>query len=94
MRSPEHKNVNVNMDSEIADRFAEQVEKRGQKKFRAIEGAIKLWISLPNEVQSLLIASPSKEELREIEEIFAGLRNQLRASLRKFLAQKQHEKRQ
>jgi len=58
MRRPDQKNFGVNINEEIADTFSEQVESRGQKKFRALEGALRLWVNLPNEIQAILISCP------------------------------------
>jgi len=44
MRRPDQKNFGVNINEEISDTFSEQIEARGQKKFRALEGALRLWI--------------------------------------------------
>ena len=60
MRKHEQKNVNVNMNSEIADEFAAQVEDRGQKKFRAIEGALRLWLTLTSQDQTRWIEGKAK----------------------------------
>ena len=81
MRRADQKNFGVNINEELADRFSEQIDERGQKKFRAIEGAIKLWLNLPSEVQAQLI---SNSEL-ELESVYEGLGNRLREALHNAL---------
>jgi len=44
------------MNSGLIDTFAQQTDVRGQKKKRAIEAAVRLWISLPEEVQSKILS--------------------------------------
>ena len=39
MRLPDQRNVNVNMNSDLADKLAEQSDSRGYQKYKAIEGA-------------------------------------------------------
>jgi len=38
------KNINVNIDKKIADEFARQTDERGYTKYRAVEGAFRLWL--------------------------------------------------
>ena len=82
MRRSDQKNFGVNINCKIADSFTEQVEQRGQKKFRAIEGSIRLWLSLPSEVQALLIANPDID----IDGIYASLSERLQEALHTELA--------
>ena len=93
MRKPEQKNVNVNMNSEIADEFAAQVEDRGQKKFRAIEGALRLWLTLTSQDQTRWIEGKAKpvfstdpseneiyDELDQLARNFASVNAKIRRS--------------
>jgi hypothetical protein len=46
--------------------FCQQAELRGFKKKKAIEAAIRTWITLPAEIQVQIITSKTKEEIKEI----------------------------
>jgi len=45
------KSFNVDVDEELSDGFSAQVDKRGYTKYRAIEGALRAFMSLPPEEQ-------------------------------------------
>ena len=86
MAQPGEKNISAFINPSVSDRFSEQTDNRGQKKYRALEGSIRLWLSLPSEVQALLIANPEID----IDGIYASLAERLQVALRTELA---HEKR-
>ncbi len=65
----EYKNLGGMINSELVDIFTEQTDVRGNKKKRAIEAAVRLWISLPEEVQSKIL-SQSKGLLVDLPSIF------------------------
>jgi hypothetical protein len=88
MRKNNQKGFGVDIDAGIADKFSDQLETRGQKKFRAIEAALKLWVSLPNELQALLI----DESAQDIENIYDSLTSRLREALRSELALEKQSK--
>jgi len=82
MTRPGEKNISAFINPQVSEKFSEQTESRAQFKRRAIEGAIKLWLSLPNEVQSRLIENPPHDDIQKICE---GLGNRLHRALRKTL---------
>ena len=55
------KNFNVNVDEKIADEFSKQIDERGYTKYRAIEGAMKAFISFPDELQVALMKSTNQD---------------------------------
>jgi len=55
------KNFNVNVDEKIADKFSEQIELRGYTKYRAIEGAMKAFTALPDQLQVALMKSTNQD---------------------------------
>ena len=58
------KPMNVDMDGEIYDDFAELVEKAGYLKYRAVEAAFRAFMALPADVQVALMSN--KPNPREI----------------------------
>lgn len=59
------KNFNVNINENLAEKFADQIEKRGYTKYRAIEGALVAFMKLPIEEQVKLISTSYEAELIE-----------------------------
>ena len=59
MGTKKQRNINAAINSEVADLFYEQIDERGHKVYRAVEGSLRLWISLPSEIQALLIHCPN-----------------------------------
>ena len=55
MQKKIEKNLGGMMDSEVVDLFTSQVNERGHKNKRALEAAVRLWISLPEEIQARLL---------------------------------------
>lgn len=51
------KSFNVDIDEKISDAFSAQVEQQGYVKYRAIEGALRVFMSLPLELQSQFISN-------------------------------------
>ena len=54
-RQKNEKLLSADVNSDLADLFLEQADKRGYKKKRAFSAAIKLWSELPQEAQGRLI---------------------------------------
>lgn len=61
------KPLGAELDSELVDAFLKQVESRGFKKKRALGGALKVWISLPTEIQAKTLDDAFGEN------VFSGL---------------------
>lgn len=76
------KNFYAEVDSGVRKSFQKQWKERKQSNNEATTAALRLWISLPREVQGLLIHCPDLET-RAIGEWFAG---RLREALYKTLA--------
>lgn len=83
-------NFNVNVDENIASLFSEQIDEKGYTKYRAIEGALKAFISLPDQVQVALMKANNPDfhniiyqNLRDIEltKILKALTNEQRMVL-------------
>lgn len=53
---PNMRQVGIVVEPELADEFAQQATSRGQVKNKAGRAMLKLWLDLPIEVQSKLIA--------------------------------------
>ena len=51
MASPGEKNVSAYVEPEVAEAFSKQVESRGQLKRRAVEGALRMWLTLSPQEQ-------------------------------------------
>ena len=49
------KNLGGKMNGDLVDRFTKQVDQRSSKIKRSLAAAVKLWIELPQEVQSRLL---------------------------------------
>jgi ATP-dependent Clp protease adapter protein ClpS len=49
------KNLGGMMNSEIVDKFTNQVNERGHKIKRALASSVKLWVELPEEIQVKLL---------------------------------------
>lgn len=53
------KSFTVDVDSQVSEGFSNQVDKCGYTKYRAVETALRIWTSLPPEIQvSLMVESP------------------------------------
>jgi len=81
MAQPGEKNISAYINPKVSEDFKLRCENQGIIKYRAIESAIRLWLSLPNEVQSILISNPDLE----IQKIYEGLGQRLREALHKTL---------
>lgn len=69
----------VEADEELSKAFSEQVDGRGYTKYRAIEGAIRLWLTLtPHEQVELIEGKPKPESSDE------DLDEEIRAFARSF----------
>jgi len=55
-RDAKEKLLSADLEGEVVDRFCEQVESRGFKKKRALSAAVRLWLSIPNELQAFLMS--------------------------------------
>jgi len=71
----------VDADEFLSEKFSKQVLDRGYTKYRAIEGAMRLWLNLPTEMQATLIENPDLD-MKDISDFLARrLRTALRQSL-------------
>ena len=73
------KNFNVNVDLEIAESFDEQTAAKGYTKYRAVEGALRLWLTSSPEQQvkvmnGLSITPPETDRVRRIVELLEEFR--------------------
>jgi hypothetical protein len=57
MTRPGEKNISAMINPDISDQFKVHCDSVGRRQYKAVEGAIRLWLNLPNEIQSLLIDS-------------------------------------
>ena len=57
MADPSEKNVSAYINPKVAEAFSEQSEERGYLKRKAIEGALKVFICLPPEIQVAVMES-------------------------------------
>jgi len=75
MRRPDQKSFGVDINSKLLDEFIEQYSSRGFKKYRALEGAIRLWLTLASHEQSQWITGKAKPEagIASDDEILADL---------------------
>ena len=64
-RNAEEKILSADLDSELVDRFCQQVETRGFKKKRALKGAVELWMSLPAALQAYILGGECGEDVLE-----------------------------
>ncbi len=62
----EQKNFNVNVDADLSDAFSTQIDQRGFTKYRAIEGALRGFMSLPEHLQVRLIAASKVDDIKTI----------------------------
>lgn len=51
----EEKLLSAHVESSLIDQFLGQAEERGFKKKRVLAGAVRLWVSLPPEIQAKLL---------------------------------------
>jgi len=61
MAAQGQKNVNVNIDENLYDEFSTHTDQRGYTKYRAVEGALRVFMALPAEVQTQLISNSKKD---------------------------------
>ena len=76
MRRSDQKSFGVDIDSELLDKFTEQYNARGFKKYRALEGAMRLWITLTSAEQNQWIEGANSKPLtkkEEVDKLVAGL---------------------
>ena len=57
MAQPGEKNVSAYVDPKVVEAFSNQTDKKGYIKRKALEGAIKAFIVLPDEIQVALMKS-------------------------------------
>lgn len=74
MAQPGEKNVSAYVDPKVATAFTELADGKGYVKRKAIEGALKVFLSLPSEVQVAVMESRNSsvykiliQKLRDIE---------------------------
>ena len=82
MTKPGEKNISALIDPKVSDEFKSHCDQVGRRQYKAIEGAIRLWLNLPNEIQSLVIDSNDKN----VKLISDSLSRQLREALYSALA--------
>ena len=51
------KSFGAELAEELCDAFSEQIDKRGYKKLRAIEGALKAFMAMPKDLQVTLMSA-------------------------------------
>ena len=91
MRRINQKSFGVDVDSKLCDEFTEQYIARGFKKYRTLEGALRLWLTLSSHEQTQWVegkvkpafsADPSENEIYiELDEIarrFASVNEKIR----------------
>ena len=61
MAQPGEKNITAYIDPKVAEDFSKQCEKIGYQKYRAIEGALKAFISLPEELQVAMMKNTNQD---------------------------------
>jgi len=78
------KNFNVNINEQLSDDFTEQCDSRGYTKYKALEGALRMWLKLSPQEQVRYIEDKTKpssndldEEIRELAVRFATLSEKL-----------------
>jgi hypothetical protein len=59
------KNFSVNINENLSDLFTTQIAERGFTKYRALEGAIRLWLSIPPDEQVKLMVMEGIELIPE-----------------------------
>ncbi len=64
-KSTKNKQMGADLAVELVDKFQAQIEQRGFKKKRALQGAIELWLSLPDELQVFIISGSCGENVFE-----------------------------
>ena len=93
MRRSDQKSFGVDVDSKLLDEFTEQYIARGFKKYRTLEGALRLWLTLSSEEQTRWIegkatpvfsTDPSENEIyAELDQLarnFASVNAKIRRS--------------
>lgn len=64
MAQPGEKNVTAYINPQVAEAFSMICDERGYTKYRAIEGAIRAFISLPDELQVALMKSTNQDSYK------------------------------
>jgi len=85
MRRNDQKSFAVDVDSDLLKEFTDQYLSRGLKKYKALEGAIRLWLTLPSQEQTQWIEGKPKPEsgddldaqIRQFARDFAALTEKL-----------------
>ena len=86
MRRIDQKSFGVDVDSKLLDEFTEQYTARGFKKYRTLEGALRLWLTLSSNEQAQWIEGKTKpvstdedldDEIRAFARQFAVLTKKL-----------------
>jgi hypothetical protein len=62
MAQPGEKNISAFINQQVSEDFKNQCEKRGFIKYKAIEGALRLWLTLSQQEQVELIEGISKHK--------------------------------
>ncbi len=55
--------LSADLDADTVDRFCQQVESRGFKKKRALSAAVRLWLSIPNELQAHIMSGECGDDV-------------------------------
>ena len=61
MAQPGEKNISAYIDPKVAEELSKQTDNKGYTKRKAIEGAIKAFISMPDELQVALMKSTNQD---------------------------------
>lgn len=67
VRSAKEKTLGADLPAELVNKFQTQTTQRGIKKRRALEGAVRLWLSLPSELKVFIISGDAGDD------VFMGL---------------------
>jgi len=60
MTKPGEKNISALIDPAISEEFKTHCDSVGRRQYKAIEGALRLWLNLPSEIQALVIDSDDR----------------------------------
>lgn len=85
MAKPGEKNISAYIDSKLSEEFKEHCDDRGIRQYKALEGAIRLWLTLTPTEQILWIQDKAKpasdddldEQIRQAARGFAILSEKL-----------------
>lgn len=83
------------MDPDLVDQFTDQVDERGSKIKRSLAAALKLWITLPEDIQARLLSRSLDADffIELVHEIVDERIAKGYADGKKFLAKRQKSKR-